>query len=199
MKKLFAFALVLLVIASPSMATGGKGNGKDGSKKDASSKNFSIVKSDDNQFMLQVNSVEPGHMKVKILSENNTFIHEQSISYDHSVKVPFDLSNLEEGNYKFQIDGPDMEGTQEVFLSKMHEKDVAAFIEDMDDNKVKLTVYRENTPVTVSLFDEDGHNYYKQQVDSDNNFVQVFDLSDVQDKNMLLVITGSKSKVSKVL
>ncbi|MDW3191608.1 MAG: hypothetical protein R8G66_04565 [Cytophagales bacterium] len=199
MKKLLAFALVLLVVASPSMASTGNGDGKDDKKKDASSKNFSIVKSDDNQFMLQVNSVEPGHLKVKILSEDNTFIHEQSISYDHSVKVPFDFSNLDEGNYKFQIDGADMKGVQEVFLSKMHEKDVAAFVQEIGDNKVKLTVYRESTPVTVSLIDEDGHGYYKKEVATENNFVQIFDLSDVQNKSMMLIIKGEKSTVSKVL
>lgn len=200
MKKLLAFALVLLIIASPSMAFTGNGDGKDDKKKkDASSKNFSIVKSDDDQFMLQVNTVEPGYVKVKILSEDNTFIHEQSISFDHSVKVPFDFSNLAEGNYKFQIDGPDVKGTQEVFLSKMHEKDVAAFVEELEDNKVKLTVYRENTPVTVSLIDEDGHDYYEQEVATENNFVQIFDLSDVQNKSMMLIIKGEKSTVSKVL
>lgn len=195
MKKLFALALVLLVIASPSMASNGNG----GSKKAETSKKFNIVKVEDNKFMLHVNTVEPGFLKVKIFSEDNQFIHEQSISYEHSVKVPFDFSNLKEGNYKFQIDGPDLTGTQEVFLSKMHEKDVAAFVEDIEDNHVKLTVYRENTPVTVTLVDEDGHQYYKQEVTSEKNFVQVFDLSDVQNKSMMLVIRGNKSTVSKVL
>lgn len=195
MKKLFALALVLLVIASPSMATNGTG----GSKKKAASKNFSIVKSEDDKFMLQVNSVEPGFLKVKIFSEDNQFIHEQSISYDHSVKVPFDFSNLDEGNYKFQIEGPHFQGTQEVFLSKMHEKDVAAFVEEIDDNQVKLTVFREKTPVTVTLLDEDGHSYYQQEVTSEKNFTQIFNLSDVEDKSMMLVIKGKKSTVSKVL
>ena len=196
MKKLFAFALVLLIIASPSMASNGNGGSKKAAK---SSKNFTIVKSDDNQFMLHVNAVEPGFVKVKIFNEDNVFLHDQSISYDHSVKVPFDFSNLEEGNYRFQIEGPDMEGTQEVFLSKMHEKDVAAFVEEIGDNRVKLTVYREKTPVSVSLVDEDGHSYYKSEVGTTQNFVQVFDLSDVQDKSMMLVIRGKKSTISKVL
>lgn len=200
MKKLFAFALVLLVVASPSMANNGNGDGKDKkSKKAKVTKNFSIIKSADDQFLLQVNSLEPGFMKVKIFDENNVFLHAQSFSYDHSVNVPFDFSNLDQGNYRFQIEGPNVEGTQEVFLSKMHEKDVAAFVEETEENRFKLTVYREKTPVTVSLIDEDGHYYYKKEVATTSNFVQTFDLSNVQDKSMMLIIKGKKSSISKVL
>lgn len=198
MKKLFAFVLVLLVVASPSMANNGEGGDKK-AKKAKASKNFSITKTADNQFLLQVQAVEPGFMKVKIFDENNVFLHAQSFSYDHSVNVPFDFSNLKEGNYRFEIEGQDLQGTQEVFLSKMHEKDVAAFVEEMEDNHVKLTVYREDTPVTVSLIDEDGHYYYKKEVATTNNFVQTFDLSNVQDKSMMLIIKGKKSSISKVL
>lgn len=195
MKKLFALVLVLFVFASSSMATNGKGD----SKKTKSSKNFSIERTEDNTFMLKVNTLESGFVKVKILTDNNQFIDERTISYDHSVRVPFDLSNLKEGKYKFLIQGPGIKGTQAVFLSKMHEKDVAAFVEEVGNNKVKLTVYRENTPVTVSLVDEDGQQYYQESIGSKTNFAQVFDLSDVQDKNMMLVIRGNKSTVSKVL
>ncbi len=195
MKKLFALALVLCVIASPSMASNGSG----GSKKAESSKNFSIVRGDDNTFMFQVNTVEPGFVKVKIYSENNQLIHEKSISYNHSVKVPFDFSNLEEGNYKFAVEGPDVRGTQDIFLSKMHEKDVAAFIEDLGEDKVKLTVYHDDTPITVTLVDGRGNKYFDKSLKLEKNFVQVFDLSDVKEENMMVVIRGTKTTVSKAL
>ncbi len=198
MKKLFALTLGLLVAAAPLMANNDKGGDKKKKKVESTNK-FSIVKSADDQFLLQVLSIEPGFMKVKIFDENNVFLHAQSFSYDHSVNIPFDFSNLDEGNYRFQIEGPDVEGTQEVFLSKMHEKDVAAFVEEIDEHRVKLTVYREDTPVTVSLVDEDGRYYYKKEVATTSNFVQTFDLSNVKNKSMMLTIKGKKSSISKVL
>lgn len=194
MKKLTTLALALLVAAGPLFATNGSGG-----TKAKSSEKFSISKSEDNTFVLQVNSVEPGFVKVKILGEGKRLLHEKTISYKHSVKVPFDFSNLAEGNYTFAIDGPDVSGTQEVFLSKMHEEDVAAFVEEIGEDKVKLTVYHDNTPVSISLVDGEGNKYFDKSLKLESNFVQVFDLSDVKDENITIVVKGKKTTIAKAL
>ena len=194
MQKVTSLALALLIAACPLFAN----NGKDGSKSKTSDK-FTITKEADDTFALNINSVEPGFVKVKILSDANQLLHEKTISFKHSVKVPFNMAELEEGNYTFALEGPVVQGQQKVFLSKMHEEDVAAFIQELGDNQVKLTVYHDNIPVSVSLVDSNGNKYFDKSLKLENNFVQVFDLSDVKDKNMTVVVRGEKTTISKVL
>ena len=194
MKKLTTLALALLIVASPLLAFNGGGGSKS-----KSSEKFSISQLADDKFLLQVNSVEPGFVKVKILGESNKLLHEKTISYQRSVKVPFDFSDLAEGNYTFAVEGPGVRGKQEVFLSKMHEEDVAAFVEEIGEDKVRLTVYHDNTPVSITLVDGDGNKYFDKSLKLENNFVQVFDLADVKDKNMTMVVRGSKTTIAKIL
>lgn len=114
-------------------------------------------------------------------------IDEKMIPFADLVKDPSNLSELEEGNYTFATAGPDILGIQKVFLSKMHQDDVALFFEEIGDNKVKEQVFHDDVPVYVSLVDGKGNKYFERSLKLTNNFVQVFNLSDVIEENMTMV------------
>lgn len=194
MKRTATLAIALFMAVAPLLAENGE---KD--KNPNSDVNFSISKAKDNTYVLALNSEESGFVKVRIVGGVSNLILEKTISYDGSVKVPFNLSELEEGNYTFAVEGPDIKGTQKVFLSKMHQEDVAVFVEEIGNDKVKVTVFHDDVPVNISLVNGKGNKYFERSLKLTNNFVQVFDLSDVIEENMTVVVKGRKSSIVKSL
>ncbi len=193
-KKPATLAFAFLMAVAPIFASNG-----DKKKDPNSAGNFSLTKAKDNIYVLEVTSEGSGFVKVRIVSGISTLIHEKTISYDGRTKVPFNLSELDEGNYTFAFEGPDIKGTQKVFLSKMHQEDVAVFVEDIGNDKAKVTVFHDDVPVNISLVDGKGNKYFEKSLKVTNNFVQVFDLSDVKEENMTVVVKGHKSTIAKSL
>lgn len=193
-KKTTTLAFTFLMAVAPLFASNGKKNSNPNT-----SDNFSISKTADDIYVLEVQSEGSGFVKVKIIGGISNLIHEKTISYDGNVKVPFNLSELEEGNYTFALEGPDIKGTQKVFLSKMHQEDVAVFVEDLGNDKAKVTVFHDDVPVNISLVNGKGNKYFERSLKLTNNFVQVFDLSDVKEENMTVVVKGRKSSIAKSL
>lgn len=193
MKRTTTLMFALFMAVAPLFAT----NNKNSNPKP--SDNFSISKAKDDTYVLELKSEGAGFVKVRIIGRISNLIHEKTISHDSHVKVPFNLSELEEGNYTFAIEGPDIKGTQKVFLSKMHQQDVAVFVEDIGNDKAKVTVFHDHVPVNISLVNSKGNKYFERSLKVTNNFVQVFDLSDVKEENITVVVKGRKSTIAKSL
>ncbi len=193
MKKLATSVLALAVLSTPIFATTGK------EKREEAKKSVSITQNGDQQFDFQLKTLTPGKVDVMIFSEKGKLVHRDQFAFKKSFKVPFDLSNLDEGNYKFVVEGTGVDESQEVFVSKLSEEDVAAFFVPLDDNKVKVTVYHENTPVTIALYDAEGNRYFQEKLVGSHNFTQLFDLTEVNDIDMEMVVSGRKSIIRKSL
>ena len=194
MKKATTLVLALLIASAPLFANNGNKNTNPGA-----STNFEISKAEGDTYVLELNSETSGFVKVRIVEGVSNLLHEKTISYDGNVKVPFNLSELGEGSYTFVVEGPGIKGTQKVFLSKMHQQDVAAFVQEIGNDKVKVTVFHDDVPVNISLVNGKGNKYFERSLKLTNNFVQVFDLSDVKEENMTVVIKGKKSAIAKTL
>lgn len=149
--------------------------------------NFTISNAKNICLLLEAKSEKAGFVKLIIVEGASKLIHEKTICYAGQVKVPYNLSELEEGNYTFASAGPEILGTQKVFLSKMHQDDVALFFEEIGDDKVKEHVFQDDVPMYNSLVDGKGNKYFERSLKLTNNFIQVFNLSDVIEENMTMV------------
>lgn len=194
MRKATIFAFALIMVMTPLFASNGKNISNDDDMED-----FTISRLADNTYVLEVKAEEAGFVNVRITGGATDLIHEKTISYEGNVKVPFNLSELKEGNYTFAVEGPSIRGKQEIFLSKMHQEDVAVLVEEIGNDKVKVTVFHEDVPVNITLVNGKGNKYFERSLKLTNNFVQVFDLSDVKEENMTVVVKGRKSYIAKVL
>ncbi len=192
MKKLTTLAVVMIVVTMSALANTGK-------EKKAARKAVAIEQTGNEQFNLQVMAEAPGSVDVKIYTERGRLIHKDQYKFKKSFKVPFDLSSLKEGNYRFVVEGSDIAASQEVFVSKLHQQDVAVFFQPLDDHKVKVTIYHEDTPVFLSLEDENGRTYFEERLLGTQNYTQLFDLSEVRNKELQMVVKGRKSTIRKVL
>ena len=193
MKKVTTLLVAAAIACAPVLANTGKKSAKEATS------SVSLKRTGTQQFDFRLISAVPGKVEVKIYSEKGKLLHENQYSYKKSFKVPFDLSNLEQGNYRFVIEGAGIEKSQEVFVSKLEEEDVAAFFQPLEDDKVKVTIYHDNVPVKITLLDKDGNRYYQNTLSGEKNFAQLFDLSDVHSKELEMIVKGKKSTIVKIL
>ena len=193
MKKVTTLLVAVAICLAPALANTGKKSAK------ATSSSVSIKRTGTQQFDLQLMAVTPGKVGVKIYSEKGKLLHEHQYAFKKSFKVPFDLSNLEQGNYRFVIEGAGIDKSQEVFVSKLEEEDVAAFVQPLANDKVKVTIYHDDVPVKITLLDGEGNKYYQNKLSGDKNFAQLFDLSDVHNKELEMIVQGRKTTIIKSL
>ena len=196
MKKLTTAAFALLLGVGIVFASSGDKK----SKKNTSSTKSSVSYAGEGVFDFELISDTPGKVNVKILSSSGKELFEQKITHKNSVKVPFDLSELNEGSYQFVVEknGRPLEN-HEVFLSKIEKKDLAAFVKKINDEQVQLRVYHDNTPVSVSIIDDNGREYFSERINIENNFSQVFNLEQVPDESLTVVVSTSRTSISKSL
>ena len=150
-------------------------------------------------YEFKLTASEPGTIFIKLFTEKGKLLYKERHEYADEAKIPFSLSQLEEGKYRFVISNKALHQTQEIFISKLEEQDVAAFVKELDEDKVKVTVFRRDTPVSLSVIDEYGREYYQQKLVGKRNFSQIFDLADVKNRYLEFVIAGGKSEIRKVL
>ena len=150
-------------------------------------------------YEFKLTASEPGTIFIKLFTEKGKLLYKERHEYADEAKIPFNLSQLEEGKYRFVISNKALHQTQEIFISKLEEQDVAAFVKELDEDKVKVTVFRRDTPVSLSVIDEYGREYYQQKLVGKRNFSQIFDLADVKNRYLEFVIAGGKSEIRKVL
>ncbi len=168
-------------------------------EKRAELKPVSIELQDEGKVNLTVLDNQKGQVDVEIYKESGQKVFEESIRYNKSFTLPIDLSLQDQGTYRISVRGDDIKHEQNVFNSKMYMEDVIAEIREVEDGKYMVKVLHDNTPVTVTLSDSDKRILYKKTYHRDSNFEQLFDVSQLRNKDLTISISGRKSYIREIL
>ncbi len=193
MKAFLSFALAAIVAGAAFANTGNEKNNR--VKKGP----VSIEVTDEGKVKLIVRDENKGRVNIEIFKDDGKKLFEKSVGYKKSFSMPFDLSQQEEGTFKFVVKGNGLLYEQEVFNSKLHTKDVYATIDEVDDKIYNVTVRHEGIPVLITIRDEKGRKIYSRTYLQDSNFQQRFDLRQVESENVEITISGQKSYIRSIL
>ena len=190
-KAILALAVVALVSTTAISKT---------NPSEASSSKLTLSSVEDAKLYLNMSTEEKGTVKLKITDEVGNLLVAQNVAFKKSFSLPIDMSSLEEGNYTIKVEANDEMLEQNVFISQLHQEDVAAFLKEKESRKFELKVFHENTPVTIKIVDESGNTYYSNRVKNQSNFTQVFDLSEIDASTPLeIIVSGKKSRIIKTI
>ncbi|WP_258097838.1 hypothetical protein [Marinoscillum pacificum] len=191
MKKAILTMAVVALVCSTAMSK------TDPSDK-ASSNKISLTKTDNSKFSLDMVTNEKGVVRLKIIDEKGKLLVAEKVSFNKSFSLPIDMSNMSEGNYTVKAESSISSLEQSVFVSTLHEEDVAAFLRNEGNRNFRLKVYHENIPVSIKIIDAAGHVYYDKTITSEINFIQNFDLSQISESvDLEMIISGKKSTIYK--
>ncbi|WP_421869625.1 hypothetical protein [Marinoscillum sp.] len=191
-KAILSIAVVALVCSTAISKT-------DPSSTNSSSKlSLSTVKNA--RFALNMATDSPGKVRLRISDDQGNLILSQKVDFDKSFSLPIDMSSMKQGNYMVKAESAEISLEQEVFISKLHEDDVAAFLTDNGNRNYSLRVFREDVPVSIKVLDDRGNLYYKNTEMSSQNFTQKFDFSTVDtDAKLEIHISGKKTRIVKAI
>lgn len=192
MKKAILTLAVVALVASTAMSN------TDPSASEAKSK-LSLNPVDETTFELEMATASKGSIRLKISDQKGNLITSEKVFYSKSFNLPIDMSYLTEGTYVIKAESPDASLEQEVFVSQLHQEDVAAFLKDQGEGKYDLTVYHEKVPVSIKITDLNGTVYFDDTIDSDRNFSQRYDLSQIKGTKLTMTISGEKSRIIKAI
>ena len=192
MKKAILTLAVVALVATSAMSN------TDPSASEAKSK-LSLIPVDETTFELEMATGSKGNIRLKITDQKGNLITSEKVFYSKSFSLPIDMSYLTEGNYVIKAESPDASLEQEVFVSQLHQEDVAAFLTDKGEGKYDLKVYHEKVPVSIKITDLNGTVYFDDTINSDKNFSQQFDLSQIKETKLTMIISGKKSRIIKAI
>lgn len=191
-KAILSIAVVALVCSTAISKT-------DPSSTNSSSK-LSLSTVENARFALNMATDSPGKVRLRISDDQGNLILSQKVDFDKSFSLPIDMSSMKQGNYMVKAESANSSLEQEVFISKLHEDDVAAFLTDNGNRNYSLRVFREDVPVSIKVLDDRGNLYYKSTEMSSQNFTQNFDFSTVDtDAKLEIYISGKKTRIVKAI
>jgi hypothetical protein len=193
MKKVLMGLSMIAIVATAVNASGHPTN-------DNAKTQVIVGNTDNGHFNLLIAAEDKGQLQVKIKDESGKAFLDRNIHFKGTSEVSFDVSELIEGQYIVEVEGLNISMNQKVFLSKLYEKDVAAQLISLGNDKVRLKVFHESkTPVSVKIYDESGKLCFKNKVKEIGNFSQDFDFSKMDSKNYSVIISGEKTTIRKFI
>ncbi len=155
----------------------------------------SIQISENGKVNLRIMDQSRGKVNVSIFKSSGVKVFDENISYNKSFVMPIDLSNQDQGNFRFVVKKDDEKYVQEVFNSKMSENDIHASMEELSSGMYNLKIRHNNVPVKIVILDKEGQRLFSKTYIKASNFQQVFDLSRIKDEDLTVSISGQKSYI----
>ena len=115
---------------------------------------------------------------IHIYDAANVLLHSQKVKNEQGFLLPLDLSKLPYGNYSLEvIDGSNR---YEQALNYQPASNVSfASIKNMGDQKIALSVNATNKGASVSIYDEQNHLLYRDNLKDAGQFARLYNLQQV--------------------
>jgi hypothetical protein len=201
LKKYILSAIAIAVVAGSVFASDPKNRSKRKifSTRKINYEHVSLGVINDSKLNLHVRGDKNGQVDVAIYHESGKCLFQEKINYKNSFNLPVDLSNKNEGNYKFVVVGKDVHFEQQVFHSKMYTEDVVVKIKKLNEGIYNVRVLHDKVPVEIKIYNKKGDVFYSKVYKRKANFEQRFNLRYIKGQDLEIAISGQKSYIRKSL
>jgi hypothetical protein len=140
-------------------------------------------------------------IQVILRNANGEVLHKDRIQNDGGFAQPYDLSDLPDGDYKFEIkkeDGTTIE--KEIKNSTKAQKSFYTSLLEVQDDTYRLAVVNKtasSSPFTVNIYDASGNLIYTDKVKSAEGFRRNYDLSQFNSSSYEFSVTNATGVESK--
>jgi hypothetical protein len=115
---------------------------------------ITTIESQDQRFDLTITEAV-GKVRVSIYDDKGRLVSRQRVNVDEPVKVPYNLSQLPEGNYSVSVDSKLETVSFDITTTKPLQKKLLAYAKKLDSHTVQVMVAGIEQPgVKVVFFDE---------------------------------------------
>lgn len=146
-----------------------------------------------------------GKVSISILDSNGRYLYQKRVKADTDVKLPFNLSQLPEGEYQIKIRRAD--NPEEKLIHTIINKAPApltnplvAFGKIEDNNSIRLTVVGLDEPgVTVRIDDAFGRKIHQEFVEHPEAFSRIYHLRNVETSGLTISLRDTTGRSKTIL
>lgn len=137
-------------------------------------------------------------VRVSILDEKGRPVFSETISSARSFHRPYNLQNLNDGIYQFQIQ--DTEGViREQVVVEKDATNAEVMVTRLAGDRYLLSLYGSNgSPVQISIFDRFNRQLHSESLTVRSGLSRVYNLSAVQDEHLLFEVVSDGKIIGKV-
>ena len=146
-----------------------------------------------------------GKVRLAIINMDGKKLHQQTLHVKNDLRVPYDLSELPDGEYMVLIESNLNEpiAEKEVFTvetkSSPETLPLVAYGKVIDDDSVKLTVVGLDEPgVKVQITDSRGRSLYVDNINEPEAFSRVYSFENIDLKDVFVKVTDKKGRVKNL-
>ncbi|MGY6521235.1 MAG: hypothetical protein ACXIUD_05870 [Mongoliitalea sp.] len=146
-----------------------------------------------------------GKVRISILDENGRYLYQKRVKADKDLKLPFNLSQLPEGEYQVKIRRAD--NPEEKLIHTIVNRaplpapnPLVAFGRILDDNSVRLKVIGLEEPgVSIRITDAFGRNVHSEFVDHPEGFSRIYHLRNVDPSGLAISLRDAAGRSKTIL
>jgi hypothetical protein len=181
MKKITALVVLLTVISTATFASLGPLG--ENSK-------FTVFSKSDVKYELVYVSDVPSDVIVTIYDEENRNIVSNTVKEATKFRRTYDFANMAPGKYRVVVKNKEGIGNEEIahLVKTAKLQTFTTRIPDSKSVKVHVGDFNINAPVYIKIFDTNDRIVYKNAIENNQSFSQVFDLSKLDLDDVLVTI-----------
>jgi hypothetical protein len=131
------------------------------------------------------------NVKVRILDESGQAVFVDKIRNAKSFTKPYNLANLAEGEYTFEVQDSEGVITKTVSRAAQSSQLPKALISKTENARYEVKVIgQELAPVIINIYDQNGNQIFGDYVDLNKSFKKVYDLSKVEEDKIRFEISS---------
>ncbi|WP_157971951.1 flagellar hook assembly protein FlgD [Pleomorphovibrio marinus] len=136
-----------------------------------------------------------GRVQISILNQKGKLVDKTSFKIDEPSVIPFNISQLPEGNYTVKVETKMEEIAFEVSAKKPVQKKLLAYANVKNDNTVNLKVVGiENPGIKVTFYDQSHRRITSDHVDVAGGFSKDYILKNRKLKEVYMEVIDQKGK-----
>jgi hypothetical protein len=200
MKNLIKLVMIAAILVA-TIKTNYAFDGKDENKLNA---NYSIQQDNNSQVVNLIYQPTSKIVKIRIFDPKGKMVMHDVIKFkevsDEVFIRPYNFKSLRAGNYVFEIRENDKVLHHMVEYRKkpaMNTHVLPVAIIALEDGKYKLVVKDTSNPVEVNIFSAENNLIYNEEINQDESFSKVFDLSKVEMKYCTFKVVVDNKEYSK--
>ncbi|WP_228527741.1 hypothetical protein [Pararhodonellum marinum] len=142
-----------------------------------------------------------GKLAIKIMSPKGKLLHAQKLNVKEALIVPFDLSELPEGEYQFKIENEEEVATYTVNSKAPLPKTLPlmAYGKKVDYNTIRLLVVGLEEPgVTVNIRSQNGKLIQSDQVDQPEGFSRDYTFKHLKTSEIYLEVVDTQGRTKNI-
>ncbi len=141
-----------------------------------------------------------GKVKLSILNESGQKLHQQTFKVKENLMMPYDLSNLPEGEYYFMIESKNGEEDDKAVYTVTskaapEELPLMAYGKALDKTSFRLAVVGLEQPgVDVRIWHNNGKVIFTENINQEEGFSKVYHVDNMTVKDVSVQVTDAKGR-----